>query len=90
LARFGAFCGFQGPPPCIDVTYLDGTLRIARGGDGSLFVLARCEPRGRLRPLRMPEASRAPAITSAQPYDAATDWLPTGGLAIETSSRKPL
>ncbi len=31
----------QGRIPSLDVTYLDETLRIGRGGDGSLFVLKR-------------------------------------------------
>ena len=31
----------QGRIPCLDVTYLDETLRIGRGGDGGLFVLKR-------------------------------------------------
>ena len=31
----------QGRIPTLDVTYLDETLRIGRGGDGSLFILKR-------------------------------------------------
>ncbi len=31
----------QGRVPTLDVTYLDETLRIGRGGDGSLFILKR-------------------------------------------------
>lgn len=33
----------QGRIPSLDVTYIDGTLRIGRGGDGSLFVLSKQE-----------------------------------------------
>ncbi|MGB3641699.1 MAG: PAP/fibrillin family protein [Rivularia sp. (in: cyanobacteria)] len=33
----------QGRIPSLDITYLDETLRIGRGGDGSLFILKRVE-----------------------------------------------
>lgn len=31
----------QGRIPCLDITYLDETFRIGRGGDGSLFILVK-------------------------------------------------
>ena len=33
----------KGRIPTLDVTYLDETLRIGRGGDGSLFILKRAQ-----------------------------------------------
>jgi hypothetical protein len=33
----------QGRTPCLDITYLDESFRIGRGGDGSLFVLVKSE-----------------------------------------------
>ena len=35
--------GPQGRIPTLDITYLDETMRIGRGGDGSLFVLSKVE-----------------------------------------------
>lgn len=35
--------GPQGRIPTLDITYLDQTLRIGRGGDGSLFVLSKVD-----------------------------------------------
>ncbi len=33
----------QGRIPCLDITYLDETLRIGRGGEGSLFILVKSD-----------------------------------------------
>lgn len=68
----------QGVLPSIDVTYLDGTMRIARGGDGSLFILTR--PGGR-RPMPMLSKETAQDIVvnpESPTYDASVDILPSG------------
>jgi len=67
-----------GVGPSIDVTYLDDSLRISRGGDGSLFVLSRADGAdGKSQPMRMlGEESAELAVTSESAYNAATDFLP--------------
>lgn len=66
--------------PSIDITYLDETMRIARGGFGSLFVLTR--PDGKNSKV-MPMLSKATAesieVDSESPtYDPSVDILPGG------------
>ena len=71
-----------GVVPSIDVTYLDESLRISRGGDGSLFVLRRADgaDRGQGQPMRMlGEDSAELAVTAESTYNAATDVLPGSG-----------
>lgn len=70
----------KGVVPSIDITYLDDTMRIARGGFGSLFVLTR--PTGN-KIKAMPMLSKAKAenigVNPESPsYDASVDILPSG------------
>ena len=72
-----------GVTPCIDITYLDETLRVSRGGDGSLFVLERCigdggRRRDRPSPMLTDVEIAALTVTSKRTYNAATDLLPAG------------
>mmetsp|Transcript_90682 Transcript_90682/g.282028 ORF Transcript_90682/g.282028 Transcript_90682/m.282028 type:complete len:282 (-) Transcript_90682:3-848(-) len=65
-----------GVTPTLDITYLDGGVRIGRGGDGSLFVLQRPEPGGEA-PMPMLQDTEL-QVTEAKTYNAATDILPAG------------
>jgi len=66
----------KGVTPTLDITYLDDTLRISRGGDGSLFVLQRPLPGGR-QPMPMLEDTDL-RVTDEKTFNAATDVLPSG------------
>jgi len=66
--------------PSIDITYLDDTMRIARGGFGSLFVLTR--PAGSNKKampmLSSAKAERIAVDPESPTYDASVDILPSG------------
>jgi len=80
--------------PSIDVTYLDDTMRIARGGDGSLFVLTRpsssavgdssyykYKTHNKYKPMPMLSKEQADTIVvdpKSPTYDASMDILPSG------------
>jgi len=70
----------EGVIPSIDITYLDNSMRIARGGDGSLFVLTR--PVGkRNKSMAMLSKAKAESITvdpESPTYDASVDIIPSG------------
>jgi len=68
----------KGVVPSIDVTYLDGTMRIARGGFGSLFILTR--PLG-IKAMPMLSKAKVESIgvdEESPTYDASVDILPSG------------
>lgn len=66
----------KGATPSLDVTYIDDTLRISRGGDGSVFVLRRPTPGGR-QPMPMLVDTDV-QVTDKKTYNAAEDVLPSG------------
>lgn len=65
-----------GVVPCIDITFLDSSLRVSRGGDGSLFVLSR--PEGEAPLPMLPASAGEMAVTTKKTFNAATDVLPAG------------
>ena len=66
--------------PSIDITYLDETMRIARGGFGSLFVLTR--PNGsnsKIMPMLSEATAESINVDPTSPtYDPSVDILPSG------------
>lgn len=68
--------------PCIDVTYLDNTMRISRGGDGSMFILVRAngkDGRKKAMPIFSLEKTKQFSVDQAAPtYDPSVDILPSG------------
>ena len=69
-----------GVVPSIDITYLDDTMRIARGGFGSLFVLTRPDgSKNKAMPMLSKETAEKIAVDPDSPtYDASVDILPSG------------
>ena len=69
----------KGVVPSIDVTYLDDTMRIARGGDGSLFVLTRPNKGKKPMPMLALDVADSISVNPEDPtYDASVDILPSG------------
>jgi len=66
--------------PSIDITYLDETMRIARGGDGSVFVLTRpFSSKYQPMPMLSKETAENIVVDPKSPtYDASIDLLPSG------------
>ena len=89
--------------PSIDVTYLDDTMRIARGGDGSLFVLTRPSSsdvgdssyykyKAKYKPMPMLSKEKADTIVvdpKSPTYDASIDILPSGKTKTSSNSSPP-
>mmetsp|Transcript_5977 Transcript_5977/g.12517 ORF Transcript_5977/g.12517 Transcript_5977/m.12517 type:complete len:304 (-) Transcript_5977:39-950(-) len=70
----------KGVIPSIDITYLDNTMRISRGGDGSLFILTKYGQQiKKAMPMLPKEIVEQIAVNDAAPtYDASVDILPSG------------
>jgi len=70
----------EGAVPSIDVTYLDDTMRIARGGFGSLFVLIRpTGSKNKAMPMLSKDKVESIGVDPESPsYDASVDILPSG------------
>ena len=68
----------KGVIPCIDVTYLDDTMRISRGGDGSLFILTRPTTKKSMPMLSQESAETIVVDPESPTYDASVDILPSG------------
>lgn len=72
----------QNAIPSIDITYLDGTMRIARGGFGSLFVLTRptgSHRRNKVMPMLLEAEAESISVDPESPtYDGSVDILPSG------------
>ena len=66
----------KGVVPCIDVTYLDDTMRVSRGGDGSLFILVRPTSRKPMPMLPLQAADKITIDEKSPTYDASVDILP--------------
>ena len=70
----------EGAVPSIDITYLDETMRIARGGFGSLFVLIRpTGSKSKAMPMLSKDKVESIGVDPESPsYDASEDILPSG------------
>ena len=68
----------KGIIPTLDITYLDDTLRISRGGDGSLFILVRPQKKKPMKMLPLDAANSIQVDPEAPTYDASVDILPSG------------
>mmetsp|Transcript_43035 Transcript_43035/g.48852 ORF Transcript_43035/g.48852 Transcript_43035/m.48852 type:complete len:304 (-) Transcript_43035:16-927(-) len=67
----------DGIVPSIDITYLDDTMRISRGGDGSLFILIRPKSNSNIMPMLSKDVVDQIQVKDATPtYDASKDILP--------------
>lgn len=66
----------RGVTPTLDVTYMDDSVRISRGGDGSVFVLRRPLPGNRQPKPMLAETDLR--VTDSKTFNAATDVLPAG------------
>jgi len=67
----------KGIIPCIDVTYLDDTFRISRGGDGSLFILTRPCTKKPLPMLSKDTVENIVVGPESPTFDASVDILPS-------------